>query len=134
MQNKFENTPKWLSWILGLHRPETVLSAAEADVAREENFRWNVAFNSLDVVFFMSGLSLLSASTILPLFISKLSDSAVPLAILAMLAQGGFFLPSLFTANFIERLDHKKPMVVNVGFFTERLPLKIGRASCRERV
>lgn len=123
MQNKFNQTPKMLRSILGLDRPLKILSAAEADVARQKNLRWNIAFNSVDVIFFMGGLSLLSATTILPLFISKLSDSTVPLAILAMIAQGGFFLPSLFTANFIERLDHKKPMVVNIGFFTERLPL-----------
>ncbi len=123
--NKFENTPRWLHWMLGLGRPETILSEAEADVEREENFRWNVAFNSLDVVSFHVGINLISATTILPLFISKLSVSPIPLAILAMVAQGGFFLPQLFTANFIERLDHKKPMVVNVGFFTERLPMII---------
>ena len=121
--NKFENTPKLLRWVLGLNRPVTILSPTEATAARQNNLRWNVVWNSFDVIFFMSGVSLLSATTILPLFVSKLSNSAVPLAILAMLAQGGFFLPSLFTANFIERLDHKKPMVVNVGFFTERLPL-----------
>ncbi|MEM9777156.1 MAG: MFS transporter [Chloroflexota bacterium] len=121
--DKFEKTPRWLRWVLGLNRPEAVLSAAEADAAREHNFRWNVTFNSLDVFCFYSGINLISATTILPLFVSKLSDSPIPLALLAMIAQGGFFLPQLFTSNFIERLDHKKPMVVNLGFFTERVPM-----------
>lgn len=109
--------------LLQLDKPVTILSADEAKVEQGRNFRWNLFFNSFDVIFFMSGASLLSATTILPLFVSKLSDSTVPLAIVAMLAQGGYFIPQLFTANFIERLDHKKPVVVNLGFFSERLPL-----------
>lgn len=125
MQHKFENTPKMLRRILYLDQPLKTLSSAEADQARETDFRWNVFFNSGDVIFFLSGISLLSATTILPLFISKLSTSPIPLAIIAMMAQGGFFLPQLLTANFIERLDHKKPMVVNIGFFSERMPLLI---------
>ncbi|MFK7804290.1 MAG: MFS transporter [Anaerolineae bacterium] len=122
MQNKFSSTPKLLRRMLYLDHEVTTLTPAEADEARETDFRWNLIFNSFDVIFFMGGISLLSATTILPLFISKLSTSPIPLAILAMMAQGGFFLPQLLTANFIERLDHKKPMVVNIGFLSERLP------------
>ncbi|MFT5195374.1 MAG: MFS family permease [Cellvibrionaceae bacterium] len=123
MQHKFANTPKALRRLLQLDRPLKTLNTAEADQARQDDFRWNFFFNSFDVIFFLSGISLLSATTILPLFISKLSTSPIPLAIVAMMAQGGFFLPQLLTANFIERLDHKKPMVVSIGFFSERVPL-----------
>ncbi|MGB0386572.1 MAG: MFS transporter [Ardenticatenaceae bacterium] len=113
---------KSLRWLLGLDQPVERLSAAEVEMARDRHFRWNFFVNSFDVIFFMTGLSLLSATTILPLFISKLTDSTIPLALMAMVAQSGFYLPQLFVANFIERLDRKKPMVVNLGFFTERLP------------
>ena len=40
-----------------------------------------------------------------------------------MIAQGSWFLPQLFTANAVERLARKKPVVINLGFFTERLPM-----------
>ena len=122
MSNLTSITNKSLRRLLQLDEPIDILTPAEAEVARERDFRWNLFFNSFDVVLFMGGMSLLSATTILPLFVSKLSDSTIPLAIVAMLAQGGFFLPQLLTANFIERLDRKKPMVVNIGFLTERLP------------
>src|SRR5690606_11841837 len=69
------------------------------------------------------GLSFASSSTIAPLFVSKLTDSPVALGVLAMVAQGAWFLPQLFTANAVERLARKKPVVVNVGFFLERLPM-----------
>lgn len=108
--------------LLQLDQPLTILTPDEAEVARDRNFRWNAIFNTLDVTFFMGAVNLLSATTFLPLFVSKLTDSTIPIALVAMLAQGGFFLPQLFSANFIERLDHKKPMVVNIGFWTERLP------------
>ncbi len=111
-----------LRWVLQLDKPVKVLNQEEAQIAQSENFLWNLIVNSLDVVFFMGGVSILSATTILPLFVSKLTDSTIPIALIAMISQGGFFLPQLFTANFIERLDHKKPVVVNLGFWTERVP------------
>lgn len=82
-------------------------------MARDRHFRWIFFVNSFDVIFIMTGLSLLSAATILPLFISKLTDSTIPLALMAIVAQSGYYLPQLFTANFVERLDRKKAVVVN---------------------
>lgn len=108
--------------LLQLDQPVQILSAAEAESERDRNFGWNLFFNSFDVIFFMGALSLISATTILPLFISKLTDSTIPLALVAMLSQGGHFLPQLFVANTIERLDRKKPIIVNLGFLTERVP------------
>ncbi|MCB0107271.1 MAG: MFS transporter, partial [Caldilineaceae bacterium] len=86
------------------------------------HFGWNLFLNSVDVIFFMGAISLISATTILPLFISKLTASTIPLALVAMLSQGGHFLPQLFVANYVERLDRKKPIIVNLGFLAERLP------------
>jgi MFS family permease len=40
-----------------------------------------------------------------------------------MIAATGFFLPQLFTANWVERTPVKRDIVVKVGFFTERLPV-----------
>ncbi len=102
--------------------PAPELSSAEVVELQNQHFRWNYAVNSLDVIFFMSGISLLSATTILPLFISKLTSSTIPLALVAIISQSGFFLPQLFTSNFVERLHRKKPVIVNLGLFTERLP------------
>jgi MFS family permease len=74
---------------------------------------------------FWIGLSFISAATILPLYISKLTDSALAIGLVAVIARGSWFLPQIFTANFVERLPRKKPMIVNLGFFTERLPMWI---------
>jgi MFS family permease len=92
-----------------------------ADVQR--NYRWNFTFNLLDGANGSLGISFLSATTIVPLFISKLTDSALAIGLAAMMAQGGWYLPQLFTSSFVERLARKKPVVVNLGFFTERVPM-----------
>ncbi|MGE5610257.1 MAG: MFS transporter [Bacillota bacterium] len=92
-----------------------------ADVQR--NYRWNFTFNLLDGANGSLGISFLSATTIVPLFISKLTDSALAIGVAAMIAQGGWYLPQLFTSRFVERLARKKPVVVNLGFFTERIPM-----------
>ena len=122
MSNLTTITRRPLRRLLQLDQPVQLLTPDEAEVERDRHLRWNFLVNSFDVIFFMGGLSLISSTTILPLFISKLTSSTLPLALMAMLAQGGFMLPQLLTANIIERLDRKKPIVVNIGFLTERLP------------
>ncbi len=109
--------------LLELDRPVPAVSDAEAAAEAQRNYRWNFTVNLLDGAAFWFGISFVSSSTIAPLFVSKLTDSTVPLGLLAMVAQGAWFLPQLFTANAVERLARKKPVIVNVGFFLERLPM-----------
>ncbi len=89
----------------------------------ERNYRWNFTVNLLDGTFFWFGASFISSSTIAPLFISKLTDSPLAIGLVAAIAQSAWFLPQVFTANVVERLPRKKPVVINVGFFLERLPI-----------
>lgn len=109
--------------LLELDRPVPPLDDAGMDAYRDEHYRWNFTVNLLDGASFWFGLSFASSSTIMPLFISKLSDSPWPVGLVAVIAQGGWFLPQLFTANTVERLARKKPVVINMGFFLERLPM-----------
>lgn len=109
--------------LLRLDEPAAVRT--EEDIAQEveENYRWNFGVTLLDGATFWFGLSFASATTIVPLFISKLTASTLPLGIVAMISQGGWFLPQIFTSNYVERLARKKPVIVNLGLFTERLPM-----------
>lgn len=106
---------------VGLPVPAVTDAEVAATVAR--NYRWNFTVNLLDGATFWFGINLISSATIVPLFISKLTDNPLPLGLVAMIAQGSWFLPQLFTANVVERLARKKPVVVNLGFFSERLPM-----------
>ncbi|MEA3309325.1 MAG: MFS transporter [Chloroflexota bacterium] len=111
-----------LRWLLQLDQPVPVRSEAEIEAAVRRNYRWNFWVNLLDGSAFLFSISFASSATILPLFISKLTDSPFPIGLLAVIVQGGWFLPQLFTANLVERLPRKKVVVVNLGLFLERLP------------
>ena len=111
--------------LLRLDQPVPERSEAEVTAERDRNYRWNFAVNLADVSSFWVGLSFISAATIVPLYISKLTDSALAIGLVAVIARGSWFLPQIFTANFVEMLPRKKPMIVNLGFFAERLPMWI---------
>ena len=96
-------------------------SEFEQQIAR--HFRHNAVVNWLDGTFFWLGMSFVASTTILPLYVSHFTDSKMVLGLLSMLASMGYLLPQLFTSNWVERLPRKKVAVVNVGLFTERLPL-----------
>lgn len=116
-------TLRALRWLVQADKPAEPATDAEVEAQRDRDYRWNFTVNLLDGATFWFGLSFASSSTILPLFVSKLSDATWPLAAIAVLGQGGWYLPQLFTARSVERLARKKPVVVNLGFFLERLPM-----------
>ena len=109
--------------MLELHKPVPERSEAQIAAEVQHNYRWNFSVNLLDGAFFWFGASFMSSATILPLFVSKLTTSALAIGLLAVFAQASWFLPQLFTANLVERLARKKPVVVNLGLFAERLPV-----------
>lgn len=112
-----------LSILLQKDRPVPPRTDAEIAAEVERNYHWNFAVNLLDGATFWFGLSFISGSTIAPLFVSKLTSSPFLIGLVAVIAQGAWYLPQLFAANFTEQLPRKKPVVVNLGFFLERLPM-----------
>lgn len=112
-----------LAWLLQLDRPVPPRSDDEIAAEVDRNYPWNYAVNLLDGIFFMLGASFISSTTILPLFLSKLTTNPLAFGLLAVIAQAGWSLPQLFTANFMERLARKKPVVINLGLFLERVPI-----------
>ncbi|MEA2008588.1 MAG: hypothetical protein U9O54_05670, partial [Chloroflexota bacterium] len=111
-----------LRWLLEIDKAVPPRSDKELSVEVERNYRWNYTANLLDGAFFWFGNSFASASTIIPLFVSKLTFNPFAIGLVAIIAQSGWALPQLFTANAVEQLPRKKAIVVNVGFFLERLP------------
>ena len=118
-----------LRWLVQADRPAPPRTEAEFAADVERHYVWNFTVNLLDVTSFWLGISFLSSVTIVPLFISKLTPSPFFIGLAAMIAQGAWYLPQLFTANAAERVPRKKPVVVNLGFFSERLPMWIIVAS-----
>ena len=94
-----------------------------ASQTKEKNYRWNFTVNLLDGAIFMFGNSFISAATIIPLFISKLTPSLVPIGLVSIITSAGWFLPQLFSARITERIQKMKQIVVGWGLFLERLPI-----------
>jgi MFS family permease len=90
---------------------------------REKNYQWNFIVNLLDGTAFWFGNSFISTTTIIPLYISKLSDSLFPIGLVAVITSAGWFLPQLFAAKLTEGAKKMKPIVIGWGLFLERLPI-----------
>jgi MFS family permease len=89
----------------------------------ERNFRWNFTVNTLDGTSFWFGMSFMSSTIILPLYISHFTSNPLLIGLIPFLTNAGIFLPQLFTANVVERAPLKKFFPVTLGFFLERLPI-----------
>jgi MFS family permease len=109
--------------LLGLDRPYPTFEGEALEREVRRNYRWNLAVSVGEVGFFFFGMSFVASATILPLFISKLTTSTLAVGLVALLAQGGWYLPQLFTAHATERAPRMLPIMVNIGLFAERLPL-----------
>jgi MFS family permease len=114
---------RFFTKLLLLDQPVVERSDEEIEAEIERNYRWNFAANVLDGFAFFFGIAFASSSTIVPLFVSKITLNPLIIGLVAMIAQSAWFVPQLFTAGKIERLDRKKPVIINLGFFTERLPI-----------
>jgi len=83
--------------------------------------RFNVTVNILDGAFFGFALGFASFTTIIPLFVSQLTDSAILIGLAPAIHTIGWQLPQLFTAGRVRRLSRYKPMVLAMTIH-ERLP------------
>ncbi len=95
------------------------LSRVEQEVRR--HLRFNVIVNLLDGAFFGFGWGFGSIGTIVPLFVSRMTDSAVLIGLIPAIHAVGWQLPQLFMANSVSRLRRYKPMVMLLTI-NERLP------------
>lgn len=89
----------------------------------EKIYRWNFTVNLLDGATYWFGSSFRSASTILPLFISKITPSLIPIGLISVITSAGWFLPQLFSARITERHKRMKLIIVEWGLFLERMPV-----------
>ncbi|RME45988.1 MAG: MFS transporter, partial [Chloroflexi bacterium] len=94
-------------------------AATNPEVVR--HFKRNFLVNVLDSGFWFLGDSFVAAYTILPVFVSTLTDSPVLIGLIPALEGAGWFLPQLFLARQVEGRDRRLPMVVKLGAL-ERLP------------
>ena len=87
----------------------------------DKDYRFNFIVNILDGGFFGLALGFASFLTIIPLFVNRLTDSAILIGLIPAIHSFGYHLPPLFLANRVTRLRRFLPMVLRMTIH-ERLP------------
>ncbi|MCK5646289.1 MAG: MFS transporter [Anaerolineales bacterium] len=85
-----------------------------------KHLRRNILTNILDAGFWYFGDSFVAAYTILPVFMSTLTDSPLLIGVIPALQGAGWFLPQLFFAKHLESQNRRLPTVLSLGII-ERL-------------
>ncbi len=91
----------------------------------DKNYKFNFTVNVIDGTLFWFGASFFATRTIAPLFLSYLTDNTLIFGLLATIVSTGWLLPQLLTANWVQQIPVKKYLPVNIGLFTERLPIML---------
>lgn len=91
----------------------------EAELTK--NLKHNFTVNILDGTFFGLGIGFASFATVIPLFVSNLTESALLIGLVPAVHNVGWQLPQLLTAKSVSRMKQFKPAAI---FWTiqERLP------------
>ena len=85
------------------------------------NQRWNFGVNVLVSGFWQFAMSFIFGATVLALYSSYLTDSAVLIGLIPAMQSAMFFFPQLLLARKAQTLARAKPFVVRLSLF-ERLP------------
>ena len=78
----------------------------------QRNLRFNFTVNLLDGGFFGLALGFASFITIIPLFVSRMTDSALLIGLVPAIHNVGWLFPQLLTAGWVSRSKRIKPLVL----------------------
>jgi MFS family permease len=87
----------------------------------QPHLRHNIVVNVMDGAFFGFAVGFASFVTIIPLFVSSMTESAILIGLIPAIHAVGWQFPQLFIANRVSRLRRFKPMVM-WNTIQERLP------------
>jgi MFS family permease len=87
----------------------------------QQNLRFNFTVNILDGGFFGFALGFASFITIIPLFVSQMTESALLIGLLPAIHNVGWMFPQLLTAGWVSRAKRLKPLVLWMTVH-ERIP------------
>jgi len=96
----------------------------EYQTAIERNQNWNFWVNVLDLTFYNLAMSFIYGATVLSLYASYLTESALLIGLIPALQSVMFLLPQLLLARRIQTLSRMKPMLTRISIF-ERLPYAV---------
>jgi MFS family permease len=102
---------------------EAPMQLSDQDYASyiQRHARWNFAVNLADLTFYHLAMSFIFGATVLTLYASYLTSSAVLIGLVPTVQSLGFLLPQLLLSRQAEQCAHKKSLVVRISI-VERLP------------
>ena len=86
-----------------------------------EHYTRNAWSLAADSAFFTVGMSLTSATTVLPAFVAALTDSEMLVGIASGLSSAAWLLPQLVIASMISHRPRHKPLIVGAAFASRPL-------------
>ncbi len=95
---------------------------SSAQVAIEKDRNWNFTVNVLDNMFYALAISLVSQETIMPLLVSRLTESEIAVGLISAIFSLSFLMPQLLVANHAQGLKRKLPFVLLLSGLLQRLP------------
>jgi MFS family permease len=98
-----------------------MLALTKVEQFVRRHLRYNVTVNLMDGGFFGVAIGFASFSTILPLFVASMTDSATLIGLVPAIHATGWLLPQLFTAGHTARLRRYKRTVLMLTIH-ERVP------------
>ncbi len=79
---------------------------------------WNFRLLALDGVLFFAAFAFMDPNTLLPAFVGTLTNSSLLIGLIVTIRSGGWLMPQLIAANYIEQLPLKKTMLLRFGFLS----------------
>jgi hypothetical protein len=98
-----------------------MLPLTKVEQFTRKHMRYNVTVNMLDTGMFGVAIGFASFSTVVPLFVASMTNSATLIGLVPATQAAGWLLPQLFTATFIARLRCYKRTVLMMTIH-ERVP------------
>ncbi len=96
---------------------------------KSDKLKWNFTMGLLHGIFFTGGMGFSDPNTVLPVFVSSLTNSKILIGLFASTVETrgsfsrlGSVLPQLFVANKLETRTHKKPLLVK-AIIVRALPI-----------
>jgi MFS family permease len=86
-----------------------------------KNLKYNMTVNILDGAFFGMALGFASYTTVFPLFVNTMTNSAILIGLIPAIHSASWQIPQLFMARMVARQTRFKPMVLFITL-QERLP------------
>jgi MFS family permease len=86
-----------------------------------KHLRYNVTVNLMDGAFFGLALGFSSFSAFIPIFVNRMTTSAVLIGLVPALHSFGWQFPQIFTAGWVARMRRYKPAVILLTL-QERIP------------